>query len=387
MYQRVDGSTASLARLPVWRRLRRVAVVVLVVCLTPAAISWARRITGRYDVSTGVETVEWLRDHGGSAPVSRVEDWYYTLTAPSTGGPPLRALSRVGVGSGARSAATPAYRPPRIPPVFHPALPGEGVWRPAAAPSFAGAHPPVMLTTFRSEAAYPRLTAGVAWIDTSRTRFSYIPGLQEPPVTLPNRGSSEVPPPLHRNLVATFNGGFKLHDAAEGFALDGHTYAPMVRGIGTLVQYRSGKVDVVPWTGGPAAGPRFSFARQNLPLIIDHGRLNPNLSDGPQWGATVGNAIRVWRSGIGVDSRGNLIYAAANEQTVGTLAKILQRAGAVRALELDINEDWVSFITYRQHGARHPSNLLPDMLPPPTRYMTPDDRDFFAIYARPTSSG
>src|SRR6202035_2943023 len=92
-------------------------------------------------------------------------------------------------------------------------------------------------------------------------------------------------------------------------------------------------------------------ARQTLPLIVEGGRPNPNLSDGPQWGATLGNAIRVWRSGLGVDAQGNLIYAAANYQTVASLAKILIHAGAVRAMELDINSYWVSFISYRFPGA------------------------------------
>ncbi len=127
-------------------------------------------------------------------------------------------------------------------------------------------------------------------------------------------------------------------------------------------------------------GPRVSFAKQNLPPIIYEGKLNPNLGDGAEWGATVNNAVRVWRSGLGIDRRGNLIYAAANYQTVESLAKILQRAGAVRALELDINEDWTSFITYRHPGAVDPSNLLPEMFRPDTRYLTPDERDFFAVY-------
>ncbi len=94
------------------------------------------------------------------------------------------------------------------------------------------------------------------------------------------------------------------------------------------------------------------------------------------------NAIRVWRSGLGIDRRGNLIYVAANEQTVRSLANILLRAGAVRAIELDINEYWTSFISYRHRGAAAPSNLLPDMVRPATRYLTPDDRDFFAVFAR-----
>jgi hypothetical protein len=51
-------------------------------------------------------------------------------------------------------------------------------------------------------------------------------------------------------------------------------------------------------------------------------------------------------------------------------------------MELDINSYWVSFITYGAPGARAPLNLLPGMERPATRYLTPDDRDFFAIYSR-----
>ena len=90
----------------------------------------------------------------------------------------------------------------------------------------------------------------------------------------------------------------------------------------------------------------------------------------------------MWRSAVGVDRHGNLIYAAANDQTVASLAAIMIRAGAVRAMELDINTYWTSFITYRSPGARDPANLLAGMDRPPTRYLTPDDRDFFAVYVR-----
>jgi hypothetical protein len=52
-------------------------------------------------------------------------------------------------------------------------------------------------------------------------------------------------------------------------------------------------------------------------------------------------------------------------------------------MELDINSYWVSLVTYGAWGALDPSNLLPDMNRPATRYLTPDDRDFFAVYLRP----
>jgi Phosphodiester glycosidase len=200
-------------------------------------------------------------------------------------------------------------------------------------------------------------------------------------VPLP-RGPMEVPQALRSRLLATFNSGFKLEDSHGGFALGGTTYKAMEPGLGTFVHYRDGQVDVEAWPGGSQVPRDVDYARQNLPLIVEGGQPNPNLSDGPEWGATLGNAIRVWRSGIGIDANGDLIYAAANDQTVGSLAEILIRAGAIRAMELDINSYWDTFISYARPDAGDPSSLLPSMTRPVTRYLSPDDRDFFAVYLR-----
>jgi hypothetical protein len=183
-----------------------------------------------------------------------------------------------------------------------------------------------------------------------------------------------------RALLATFNSGFKHKDSGGGFFARGRLLEPFVRGMGTIVVYRNGRVDVRGWTGGSRPGPTVLFARQNLPLIVDRGRPNPNLNDGPAWGATLGNAVLVWRSGIGVDRHGNLIYAAAPLQTVGGMARILIHAGAVRAIELDINSYWVTLNTYAFTRARGAEPLLPTMSRSALRYLSPDDRDFFAVY-------
>lgn len=84
----------------------------------------------------------------------------------------------------------------------------------------------------------------------------------------------------------------------------------------------------------------------------------------------------------GSDGARGLIYTAAGDQTVASIAQILRRAGAVRAMELDINTYWPSFITYRRPEALDPANLLPDMDRSPYRYLTPDDRDFFPVYIK-----
>lgn len=377
-------------------RIRRIALVAASVALVPVVLSYLAAIAQPSNSSLPIRSVEWLRDHGAAGLVSKVESVYYSLTAPSKGGPTLRALPQIGyrAGGGTSPARAPAgathspltlapagvtYLPAPVAPLIHPALAGEGVWH--STRRGLGSSAPVLVTTLRNLPEYPRVVAALAWIDTSRTTVTLNPGLTEPSVAIP-RGPADVPRGARARLLATFNGGFKLKDSGGGFVLHGHTYALMRQGAATLVGYRDGRVDVLAWKYGPRAPSSVWFARQNLPLIVENGRPNPNLNDSPEWGATLGNAVLVWRSAIGVDGHGNLIYLAGDHQTVGSLANTLVHAGAVRAMELDINSYWVSFITYGAAGGIDPTNLLGGMNRPATRYLTPDDRDFFAVYAR-----
>ncbi len=338
-------------------------------------ISFASAMSAPSNSPFGVRAIEWLRDNGAAWLVSDVEALYYSWNAPATGGTRLKSLPRVGVAS---TATQSGYLPPPIAPVVYPPLPGEGQWHGTGL--VAGGAPPVLVTTFRPDPSYPQMIAAVGWIDSTRAWLQLYPGRYEPP----NAGNvpAEVPPQLRSRLLATFNSGFKLEDDGGGLVAFGHVYAPLRDGQATLIRYRDGTADVTVWTGGPDPGPNVEFARQNLALIVDGGRLNPNLSDGPQWGATLGNAVRVWRSGVGIDARGNILYAAADGQTAQSLAQILERAGAIRAMEMDINYEWVTFNFYGGWGAGAPQKLLPGMSREPTRYLTPDDRDFFAVYAR-----
>ena len=356
-------------------RARRIVVLTALIVLLDLVVSFWSAMGVPSNVAFGVRAVEWMRDNGAAGIVSDIENVYYSLNAPATGGPPLKRLPRVGSDAHVRVAS---YAPPPIAPEITPTLPGEGQWH-GTGPVVRGAAP-VLVTTFRPDANYPQLVAGVAWIDHTRTRLALYPGRYEPP----NDGNqpAEVPPDLRSVLLATFNSGFKLEDSGGGFFSQGHLYAPLKDGQATLIGYSNGTVDIRTWTGGPDPGPGIVFARQNLPLTIENGQLNPALSNDSLWGVTVGNAIRVWRSGIGIDQHGNLIYAAADIQTAQSLAQVLQHAGALRAMELDINYEWTTFNFYSTFGAGGPTKLLPGMSRPATRYLSPDDRDFLAVYAR-----
>ncbi|MBV9196035.1 MAG: phosphodiester glycosidase family protein [Solirubrobacterales bacterium] len=313
---------------------------------------------------------------GGSSPTA-------PKNVPGHAGAPTQAVGTSGRAAIAPAAARakPAVLPPPIRPVFPDPLPGEGVWKPTGPPVNGG--PPVLVSTFRSELAYPQIVAYVAWFDHTRTQIGYYPGGSEPP-SAAVRGPMMVPDSQRWRLLATFNAGFTYTDGSNGSTDNGRVNEPLSEGNATLVGYRDGRVDIVKWSGGSNAGGDVAWARQSLAPIVWNGQLNPDLNenpDSPQWGYTLGHVARVPRTGVGIDRRGNLFFVVASDQTVITLAKILQHIGAVRAMEFDINYEWHTLITYT-HG---PNGLVPKLVEPQpqqsaSRYLVPDSRDFFAVY-------
>lgn len=364
------------------RRRRRLLLIVspLLGLLAWAATSYAIWMLKPTSMSFSARSVEWVRAEVpfGNTIVDDIEHIYYTANAPKKGGPAPKRLPAVGL-SQPRSKQTAAWPPP-IKPVFAHPLPGEGIWQPAVPPVDGG--PPVLVTTFRPEAEYPELLAYVAWFDHTRTAIAYYPGRYEPP-NAAVRGPMMVPYGQRWRLLATFNGGFTYEDGENGSTVNGRVNEPLKDGKATLVGYRDGLVAIVKWNGGANAGPDVAWARQSLAPIVWNGRLNPALNDNPnspEWGFTLGGVTRVWRTGVGIDRHGDLIFVAAEGQTVISLAKTLQHIGAVRAMEFDINPDWHTLITYT-----HDHGLVPRMVEPQPnqsadRYLVPDDRDFFAVY-------
>ncbi len=373
------------------RRRRRLLIAApFLAVLTWAIVSYSAWMLEPTSETWSVRSVEWVRHRVplGNWMVDEIEHVYYTWNAPKKGGPQLQALPAVGVNlpilsrlrAEAHRRAAAAALPPRIKPVFPHPLPGEGVWKPTGPPVNGG--PPVLVTTFRTELDYPRIVAYVAWFDHTRTEIGYYPGRYEPP-NAAVRGPMMVPYDQRSRLLATFNGGFTATDGNNGSTDNGRVNEPLTDGNATLIGYRDGRVAIVKWSGGPNAGPDVAWSRQSLAPIVWNGQLNPQLDDNPdspQWGFTLGGVTRVWRSGVGIDRRGNLMYVVADDQTVITIAKILQHVGAVRAMEFDINPEWHSLITYSHNHGLEPTQVEPQPNQSPTRYLVPDDRDFFAVY-------
>jgi hypothetical protein len=296
------------------------------------------------------------------------------LCAVSNAGSRTVAKDAMMVGGRGRPQALPSA-PARIGPLVS-GQTADGIWRPADV--WAGRPAPVLLTTFRFSRSDPRAVAFVAWMRASRVRLALYPGIYGPgPTTLP-RGPEQVPRAARSRLLATFNSGFYEQDAAAGFYTMGLLYHPMIRGLATVIAYTDGRLDVARWHGASHPGRGIAMARQNLPLIVDHGRVAPRLASSTRWG----DAPLDWRTGLGIDRRGNLIYLAAPNLTAQGLARLLAHASAVRAMELDINLIWPIFVTYGGRRARQPSLFVPNPTQIPGRFLSPSTKDFFALYLR-----
>jgi hypothetical protein len=242
--------------------------------------------------------------------------------------------------------------------------------------------PAILTTTFRFDPARTTDTAYVAWIRTSSGQLALYPGYKGPGATDLSRGPEMVPLAARTDLLATFNSGFYEADSAGGFYTHGTLFFPMVNGLATVVAYTDGRVDIVDWTGGPQPGPDVVMARQNLPLIVNAGAPTTSLDVSAKWGITLGGVPAVWRTALGVDGHGNLIYVAAPDQTAPSLARILVDVGAVRAMQLDINPEWPIFVTYTAPGALGPGLFVPNPNQIPNRFLYASTKDFFAVYRR-----
>jgi hypothetical protein len=385
--ERLDARLERRRKASARRRRRRRLLLIATPLLGLAAwavVSYAIWMLKPTSMAFGPRSVEWVRADVpfGNTIVDDIEHIYYTANAPKKGGPAPRRLRALGLNLPPPRRKRKAVGPPRIRTVFTDRLPGEGIWKPTG-PPVDGA-PPVLVTSFRPEVEYPELVAYVAWFDHTRTAIGYYPGRYEPP-NAAVRGPMMVPYGQRWRLLATFNGGFTYEDGENGSTVNGHVNEPLKDGKATLVGYRDGRVEIVKWSGGPNAGPDVAWTRQSLAPIVWNGRLNPTLNENPnspEWGFTLGAVTRVWRTAVGIDRRGNLIFVAAEGQTVISIAKALQRIGAVRAMEFDINPDWHTLISYTHDGGLTPKMVEPQPKQPSDRYLVPDDRDFFAVYRR-----
>jgi hypothetical protein len=251
-------------------------------------------------------------------------------------------------------------------------------WRPVD--TWAPKPVPAYLTSFVPFAGAPAIVVNAGWFRTADTDLALYLGYEGPGTTTLPRGPEAVPTSGLSRLLATFNSGFYEKDGAAGFYVNHTLYYPMIRGLATVVRYTNGTVDVAPWTGGARPGANVEMARQNLKMLVYSSRATGLSAVNVDWGLTLHGVAAVWRSALGIDARGNLIYAAAPDVTSAQLARIMVDLHCVRAMQLDINPEWPILVTYGASGARLPTLDVANPNQVATRFLSVTTKDFFAVY-------
>jgi hypothetical protein len=197
------------------------------------------------------------------------------------------------------------------------------------------------------------------------------PVLAGPKITGPGRA----------RLLAAFNGGFKMSSLAGGYEQEGHVARPLHTGLASLVIDRSGQARIGVWGRTvPVPGEAVYSVRQNLWPLVSGGRPTAQAARWWRWGGTIGHSEYVARSALGENAAGDLMYAASMSASPADLATALARSGAMVAMELDINPEWVQL-----DAAGKPGGALRARIPgqhrPAGQYLAGWTRDFIAVLA------
>jgi hypothetical protein len=362
-----------------------VVLAVVAALLILPAWSVGHALTAPGGGSFSDRLAEWARDHY-LGPLVTFGEWV-TYQAPRVGGKPSFALTGpaavLPVKHALKAVPAAAPSPDRLRSLAGANLPGEGDWRVLAT---AHGEPAIYGTYLRASAVYSSYVAGIAWMNQDLVRFELRPGSEDPG---PGNWHAQpyIPAGTRLGLLATFNNGFRIADSLGGFYLNGASDGSLVRGVASEVYYRNGQIAIGLWGKTVHMTSDVVGVRQNLQLIVSAGHIPSSVDENIEgsWGATLGGGYYVWRSGIGITRGGQVVFAYGAALDVRELAEVLRRAGAVTAMELDINPAWTNYMYYLPHG--HPGdptpvNLLPDQQEPADRYYYLNSRDFTAVYAR-----
>ena len=294
--------------------------------------------------------------------------------ATGSGGSSTHSAGSAGTGAsaGAAAASKPALPPPPAL-VVHAPRSTSANWKLVAR---VHGQPAVWVaqrggvTLMRMDQNQVHLTLHAGSVDGGETGWVY--------------GDRITPAEIHR-LIAAFNGGFKLSYAGVGFQSGSHVAAPLRSGLASIVTYTDGTTNIGRWNAGvPSAQKRVFSVLQNESLLIDHGVAASTVSTCiiECWGATIGGRTSVARSAVGITGSGQLVWAAGENLVPSELASGMVGAGVLRAVELDINPDWVAGYLYEHHpGGPTGVPLVPEQLGISGKFLEPYSRDFLAVIA------
>jgi hypothetical protein len=306
---------------------------------------------------------------------------------PSTAVPPTSSLATstpppTPISTPSLSPTPTSWAPPQVA-VSDPDV-SEGTWAPYLWDLTGQAV--ADLTSFHPDPERLYAYVVVVAFDLQHTQLHFVLGFDEPASTILVLRSGRIPSQDLKvgHLLAAFNGGFKAQHGHFGVMADGTTLIPPIPGMGTVGIDDSGRVQIGIWGKDIVSSPHWVAWRQNGPLIVQDGQVNPLTAhpDPKVWGYIVYGDTATYRSALGLSPDGEILYYAAGPSlTLPVLAHAMQAVGAAQAMQLDINAYWVHFEAFRADGDTLTAVPLLDTMKGigEHRFLTGSSRDYFYV--------
>lgn len=353
------------------RRILLLSFIVLAVCAgvyqdqflgAPGYITWQDK------------SATLLSQVGLGRLLNQYQNWRYTQHPPPDNAPDPRLIS-ADAGPG---GATKGIASADLPALGHTA--DNAGWHPVAWKS--GAAPLLYTAMLQPDPLHLSVIADAALVRSSAVQAHLVAGTVEPPGF---HSSGQIPAAQLPAVVAAFNSGLRLSAQAGGFVLNGAVLRGLIDGKASVAIDDRGRMMIGQWGRDFQMTPHIRAVRQNLALIVDHGRVADGLDHNADrlWGDAGTQHQFTWRSGLGVTAGGDVIYVAGDKLTLSTLAAALVQAGATTGMELTIHAGDEFFASWQADpaGIPRPHRLMTAMVGPPDRFIRPDQEDFFYFTA------
>jgi phosphodiester glycosidase len=278
----------------------------------------------------------------------------------------------------------PAWTPAPLPAIG--SLPGVGQWSPYL--QDLSGRTVAYRAYLQPDPQRPYAVAAIVAFDLQATRLHFVLGTGEPASPVPIQRTGKIPADAFKPgvLLAAFNGGFKARHGHFGVMVGGITLLPPRVGFGTVALSADGHVRIGAWGTDIRSSSDLLAWRQNGPLVIQNGQINPHTADtrSQDWGIILNGVTAVWRSGLAISADGRtLYYVAGTSLTLPALVQTLAATGAANALQLDINTTMVHFDAIHATPTGWTTTPLLGVMKPQRddRFLTGSTRDYFYVTA------
>lgn len=233
--------------------------------------------------------------------------------------------------------------------------PGDGQWLPIAVPDVPDVPTVMWKTLLHPDKNRSWAELFVVAMDVASIHVHLVAGSKEPVATVPEAANAErparVPEASENEVLAAFNGGFKMEHGGYGMRIGDTTFIAPIAGTCAAALFDDHHIEVAPWEQLASRESEMKWWRQTPNCMVEKGEIHERLLSGhtKKWGATLDGETVIRRSAMGVDAAGRfLFFGISNHTTATAMAEGMKHAGAVTVAQMDVNFSYPKFVLFER---------------------------------------